>query len=239
MWWSFYSLLGAYFLSLRILVSLEHKGLFSIASGHSGPKEIGVLWAGSFLSTVSGKLSHHWARIQHQAFCWARCFIFLLLGVSWAALRYFAHRIERAAVSNRQFLNLLAASEIKFQPIVCSRHSSLFQLCGLFCSFLRTSEIADWVTLISCSAEFLVLSQVLVSHLHQLPTALHSGGKQTVNTAWAVHLLRLNHIWGKDWDGRWSKADLTTSSLSAVILAPLWLRAVASEHGDQTVQLLQ
>lgn len=84
-----------------------------------------------------------------------------------------------------------------------------------------------------------MLSQVLVSHLHQLPTALHSGGKQTVNTVWAVHLLRLNHIWGKDWDGRRSKADLTTSSLSAVILAPLWLRAVASEHGDQTVQLLQ
>lgn len=51
----FYSLLGAYFLSLRIPNSLEHEH-FSIASGHSLPKEeffcklnsdCSLLWVGN------------------------------------------------------------------------------------------------------------------------------------------------------------------------------------------------
>ena len=63
--------------------------------------------------------------------------------------------------SNRQFLNLLAVPEIKFQSIICSRHNFLFQLCVLLHSFLqllRASEIADQVTPFSCSIKLLVLS---------------------------------------------------------------------------------
>lgn len=173
-----------------------------------------VLWAGWILTSGSKKLSHQWPPIQHQALCLAKVLHFPTPGFFLNYTPLFAHKIEKAAVSNRQFLNLLAVSEIKFQPIICSRHSSVFQLYGLFCSFLRTAEIADGVTLISCSIELLVLPELPVSHSHQWPPASHSDEADSVKSAWAHHLLRLNHVWGPDWHGKWSKADLLiTSSL--------------------------
>lgn len=115
-------------------------------------------------------------------------------GCFWAALHCFTHKIEEAAVSNRQFLNWLAASEIKFQPITCSRHSPVvwsgLQLPGdcwnCWLGYLDLVAPSSW----GCHKS-------LDPTRSSSPCLALRWEADSASSAWADHLLRLNHVWGR------------------------------------------